>query len=605
MSSSAALTNFDKEMGANEPLYAPSPDFDGPVPKTERRITDPLSALLLLAAWGYFLWVGVWSVRNGNPDEVFYPQDYRGRICGVDQDVNGKRLPSLWHPTDILGNGRCVDECPSVNVFNPVDASELMCKDEVDLLGMAACLNNDGEVSDDTNTLIFCGGCMFELGTVQSKSNFCQPRSNDDVLHQINVAAAKAGASELMTEYQLYQNMPALWRFVQGAISYKQLLLGLGLGGAAFLGMVSLFLLQLPRTIAGTIWTSIFLLPICMAYGGYLFYTIAQDYSSGDYPGVQSDMNPAGIKTLACMIWIASGMIIVAVARLRRRIEHIIAIAKVAAISTRSIPETFISPIVQLVGYFIFLLFLCSFLVYLASTGTIVDDTAEGFGNEIAFASYQYSKRTINFFWFLVFIFLWTSEFILAMGRITLSTCFSRWYFIPDKEEGVDISLISSAWQSVCKHFGTAAFGAIAIGPVKVIRVPILWTQKVIKDFINAEGTCMDLLICSCQCCLFSLERFLKFVSKHAYVYTALFGHSYCKAAHEAYYIMGRNADCGAIEGIYNERILDFCNLCVVSITSTATLLALHASRADFFVIGTVTLGVGITTWFVVRMFTE
>ena len=356
MSSSAALTNFDKERGALKPLYAPSPDFDGPVPKTERRITDPLSALLLLAAWGYFLWVGVWSVQNGNPDEVFYPHDYRGRICGVDQDVNGKRLPSLWHPTDILGNGRCVDECPSANVFNPVDASELICKDEVDLLRMTACLNNDGDVTDDINALIFCGGCMFELGTVQSKSNFCQPKSSNDVLDQINMAAAKAGASELMTEYQLYQNMPALWRFVQGAISSKQLLLGLGLGGAAFLGMVYLFLLQLPRTIAGTIWTSIFLLPICMAYGGYLFYTMAQDYSSGDYPGIQSDMNPTGIKTLAFIIWIGSGIVIVVIARLWRRIEHIIAITKAAAKSTRAIPETFISPIVQLCGYFMFLL---------------------------------------------------------------------------------------------------------------------------------------------------------------------------------------------------------------------------------------------------------
>ena len=190
------------------------------------------------------------------------------------------------------------------------------------------------------------------------------------------------------------------------------------------------------------------------------------------------------------------------------------------------------------------------------------------------------------------------------MGRITLRRVSRSGTLLLIRIEGIDISLISSAWQSVCKHFGTAAFGAIIIGPIKVIRVPILWTQKVIKEF-NAEGTCMDLLICSCQCCLFSLERYLKFVSKNAYVYTALFGHSYCRAAHEAYYIMGRNADCGAVEGIYNERILDFCSMCIVAITSTATLLALHASTEDFFVVGTVTLSVAITSWFVVRMFIE
>ena len=447
---------------------------------------------------------------------------------------------------------------------------------------------------------------MFQLETIPSKFNsFCQPKSTMGVLDEINTAAAMAGHSDFLMEYKLYQNMPPLWRYVQGAISAKHFVLGLGLGGAVFLGIAYMFLLQTPCTIAPTIWMSTFLVPIIFSCGGYLFYAMAQEYDLDYSPGVQGMTKPKAIKFLAICIWVISGIVVGLIARLRQRIQHTISIARAAAESTKDVKETLVSPIVQFMGFIMFLLPWACFLVYLASTGKAVEQTSEIFGGvEITFTSYEYSRRTVNMFWFLVFIFLWTSEFIISMGRITLNTVFADWYFTLDKEDGIDTSLPSSQWLATTKHFGTAAFGSLVTGPIQLIRTPIIWTQNFIKMF-KAEGCLISLLICSCQCCLFSLERFFKFASKDSYVFTSIFGFSFCKGSHEAFYMVGRNANSGAVEGIYNEANLLFCKVCIVAITSTATLLGVARSGEEFFVVGTLTLTVAVISWFIVGIFLE
>lgn len=607
MKSSTKLTTFDRDMGADVPIEAPSIDFDGPVPKSDRRITDPLSILSLLSAWGYFIFIGVWSVRNGNPDAILHPHDYKGRLCGLSRGRNGKVLPSLWAPVDVLGNGVCVDACPSgESNFAPADRLDLHCKDDADLLEIEACLGDNGKVVNDPNILIACGGCMFQLETVSSRSNyFCQPKSTMGVLDEINTAAANAGHIEFLMEYKLFQNMPPLWRYVQGVVSSKHLVLGLGLGGAAFLGLTYMFLLQIPCAIAATVWTSTFLVPIIFSCGGYLFYTMAQEYDLDYSPGVQGLTEPKAIKFLAICIWVVSGLIVGLIARLRRRIQHFISIARAAADSTRDVKVALMSPVVQFFGFLVFFLPWASFLINLASTGKSVERTSEIFdGVEITSTSYEYSKRTVNMFWFLVFIFLWTSEFIISMGRITLNMIFAKWYFTPDKEDGIEMSFLSALWLTTTKHFGTAAFGSLVTGPIQLIRTPIIWTQSFIKKF-RAEGSCISFLICSCQCCLFALERFFKFASKDSYVYTSLLGFSFCKGSHEAFYMVGRNANSGAVEGIYNERNLLFCRLCIVAITTTASLLGMDRSGDEFFVVGTVALMVAIVSWFIVGIFVE
>jgi hypothetical protein len=142
----------------------------------------------------------------------------------------------------------------------------------------------------------------------------------------------------------------------------------------------------------------------------------------------------------------------------------------------------------------------------------------------------------------IILVALWTCEFITALGKLALSHCFSGWYFTPEKDVGHHVRVSSSLGVSILYHAGTAASGSLLIKPIIVMRSPFLLLQTCIKKS-GMDNSLIDGLICCCQCCLFVLERFLKFASKHAYLHTATFGTTFWKSSHEAYYLRRRHSE--------------------------------------------------------------
>merc|ERR1711998_447832 len=48
-------------------------------------------------------------------------------------------------------------------------------------------------------------------------------------------------------------------------------------------------------------------------------------------------------------------------------------------------------------------------------------------------------------------------------------------------------------------------------------------------------------VFCMIQCCLWCVEKCMKFLNKNAYIQTAIFGYSFCKAARKAFFLILRN----------------------------------------------------------------
>jgi len=42
------------------------------------------------------------------------------------------------------------------------------------------------------------------------------------------------------------------------------------------------------------------------------------------------------------------------------------------------------------------------------------------------------------------------------------------------------------------------------------------------------------------QCFMWCLEKIMKFINKHAYIITAIYGHSFCKSARKAFWLLLR-----------------------------------------------------------------
>jgi len=67
--------------------------FSGP--SESRRVINPFCLGLLVIFWGLMSWIGVWAMQSGNLDVLIYPFNYKGRLCGIDEDLNGALLPPL------------------------------------------------------------------------------------------------------------------------------------------------------------------------------------------------------------------------------------------------------------------------------------------------------------------------------------------------------------------------------------------------------------------------------------------------------------------------------------------------------------------------------
>lgn len=64
-------------------------------------------------------------------------------------------------------------------------------------------------------------------------------------------------------------------------------------------------------------------------------------------------------------------------------------------------------------------------------------------------------------------------------------------------------------------HLGSVALGSLLISLVQLLRAALQYIQTYLKGstnrFINGLLTC-------CQCCLYLFEKFIKFLSRNAYI---------------------------------------------------------------------------------------
>jgi hypothetical protein len=95
-------------------------------------------------------------------------------------------------------------------------------------------------------------------------------------------------------------------------------------------------------------------------------------------------------------------------------------------------------------------------------------------------------------------------------------------------------------------HLGSAAFGSLIIAIVKMVRA---WVGKVQADAKRVAATSgnkhiikvAEVVLCCVQCCLWCIEKCLKFINKNAYIQIAIFSTSFCVSAKNAFFLIMRN----------------------------------------------------------------
>ena len=564
-------TEADKQDPDNKCLVV-EPDFGGPCKK--RRCTDCLCLLLLGTCWFVMTYIGLACIpgagidnavcdeeTKGNPYRLINGMDYKGQICGINKDVKSK--PKLYYLQS--GQGVCVKKCPK-----STDVESFICtynaQDDLDAItdDVAYVAEGYDQVGKDKCSPVYATTDVI---------NYCLSTDAIDLGAEL---AASALVDDGTTNTTLgYNDSPKEWyeKAYGDLFTAKDYIFGFGIGGAILVGFVYTFFLRIPGVLSLIIWGLLLAIAFFLALGGLLCYNTSKRWADDEE---RTKTQADGMLYMAyglgacCALWLAL------ICCIRKRIMLAIGIVKEAARSIAAMPIIVVFPIVQITALVIFVLPWFIYCLYLASAGKmkVRDGGAAGDYREFVYTDNQYYAG-----WYMVFIYYWTSEFIVAIGQLVVAMAVSTWYFTRDKSSIGNTTVVSSMRRSFRYHAGTAAFGSLIIAIIKTIRAIVAYIQKKAKKTKTCK-VLVQVVLCVIQCCLWCVEKCMKFINKNAYIQTAIFGHSFCKAARCAFFLILRNIVRIAALGLVSGFVL---LLGKVIITTGATILCYVALDASGF----------------------
>ena len=94
----------------------------------------------------------------------------------------------------------------------------------------------------------------------------------------------------------------------------------------------------------------------------------------------------------------------------------------------------------------------------------------------------------------MLFCYLWSTEFIMAIGYLVASIAVANWYFSKPEDRTLnggrkDLNLGFS--HTLRYHLGTAAFGSLTIAIISFIRAVVLYIENKFKQV--AGNNCVSI----------------------------------------------------------------------------------------------------------------
>ena len=76
------------------------------------------------------------------------------------------------------------------------------------------------------------------------------------------------------------------------------------------------------------------------------------------------------------------------------------------------------------------------------------------------------------------------------------------------------------------------------LGIIRFIRAILQYVENKLKAYNNDLTRC---LFCVCKCCLWCLEKFMRFINRNAYIMCAIKSTNFCVSAKDAFSLLMRN----------------------------------------------------------------
>jgi hypothetical protein len=496
----------------------------------KRHCTDCLCLLMLMACWFTMTIIGFMvcgviedeRLVSGDPARLLHAIDYDGRICGLDPGVRNRPNAYYMSSSAVV----CMKGCPS-----STDYSRFICYDEL-------------QSQADNSTLrawelVAKQQCLFQIDTIELVNRcFPQPIDQNETLA---IASKYIGTDGVLLEYEGDTSELYLTSFLTAVWVLRGYIFGFGLGVAFALSFLYLYLLRIPGLLTLVIWSILLALLAFLLVAAFCLWDQANRWSdpADDAP----DRTETEVNSMYAFSYIMMALSILYVCFLlvmRKRIQLAIGMVREAARALAAMPALLLLPIAQFVGLLLFIVPWTAYVMYIASSGDVTVHQSET-NPDVRYRTFEYDKNTKYAFLYMLFCYFWTSEFIIALGQLAVAASFAGWYFNREKSMLMNSTVLWGVRTTGYYHSGTAAYGSLIIAIMKTIQAVLTYLQKKVRKSDNIMSKIAGYVLSCLKCCMWCLEKCMKFINKNGYIQTAIHGYSFCKACRAAFFLLLRN----------------------------------------------------------------
>uniref|UniRef100_A0A674MYX0 Choline transporter-like protein n=1 Tax=Takifugu rubripes TaxID=31033 RepID=A0A674MYX0_TAKRU len=255
---------------------------------------------------------------------------------------------------------------------------------------------------------------------------------------------------------------------------------------------------------------------------------------------------------------------------LRKRVALTIALFHVAGKVFIKLPLLVVQPLWTLICLMLFWAYWLMVLLFLGVSGAPVKNPSTGVVEYVMEGPPQYLV------WYHAVGLIWITEFIFAFQQMTIAGAVVTYYFTRNKSQLPATPILSSVARTILYHLGTLAKGSFIITLVKIPRLILTYIHNQLK---GKENACARCLLKGCICCLWCLEKCLKYLNQNAYTATAINSTSFCTSARDALLILVENALRVSAINTVGDFVLFLAKVLVVSCTAFAGVLALNYQK--------------------------
>eukprot|EP00069_Balaena_mysticetus_P021489 bmy_03129T0 len=471
------------------------PSFRGPI--KNRSCTDIICCVLFFLFILGYIAVGLVAWVYGDPQQVLYPRNSTGAYCGIGEN---KDKPYLLYFN--------IFSCVLTTNINGITQNGLECPTPQRSHGLwerPSSHRRSGRSSTQQIGTFVCQGCLGTC-TVPELPGI----SNTSIAQGISGLLDSLNARDISV--RIFEDFAQSWYWIL-----------IALGVALVLSLLFILLLRL---VAGPL---VFVLIIgvlgVLAYGIYHSweeYRVLRDKGASiSQLGFTTNLSAySSIQEtwLAALIVLAvlEGILLLMLIFLRQRIRIAIALLEEAS---RTDDVYHVLPVVHL----------CSAACLHCLLGHDRSDQPVNSscpGLMCVFQGYLSTglvqRSLFNLQIYGVLGLFWTINWVLALGQCVLAGAFASFYWAFHKPRDIPTFPLSSAFiRTLRYHTGSLAFGALILTLVQIARVILEYIDHKLRGTQNPMARC---IMCCFKCCLWCLEKFIKFLNRNAYIMLLVVG---------------------------------------------------------------------------------